>query len=74
MSKLIALLFGVFLFLWIIIFSIMVIIHISRIIFAKDVILSFSELWKLFMWPLAILNNEGRNQIYTILFKRIKRN
>ena len=74
MSKLIALIFGLFLFVWIVVFLFMIIIHISRIIFAKDVILSFSEFWKLFMWPLAILNNEGRNQIYTILFKRIKRN
>lgn len=74
MSKLIALIFGLFLFVWIVVFLFMIIIHISRIIFAKDVILSFSEFWKLFMWPLATLNNEGRNQIYTILFKRIKRN
>lgn len=73
MSKLIALIFGLFLFVWIVIFLFMIIIHISRIIFAKDTILSFSEFWKLFMWPLATLNKEGRSEIYNVLFKRNKR-
>ena len=73
MSKIVAFMFGAFLMIALIGFGVLLCIHISRVVFAKDSILRFGELMQLALWWLAFLNAEGRERICTIVFNRTKR-
>lgn len=72
MSKIVAFIFGAFLIITLLVFIVMLIIHISRVVFARDSIIKVSELVRLSLWWLAIFNQEGREHIHNIIFNRKK--
>lgn len=72
MSKIVAFIFGAFLIIASLVFIVMLTIHISRVVFARDNIIKISELVRLSLWWLAIFNQEGREQIHNIIFNRKK--
>lgn len=73
MSKLVAFIFGAFLVVVCLVFALLFIVHISRVLFARDRFMSIREIFSLLLWWLAVLNDEGRERIYHIVFKRDKR-
>ena len=72
MSKFIAFLFGFFLLVWIAVFLLLLLIHISRVFFNKDEILSFKEFLVLSIWWLTFLSGNSE-LIYEMIFQRKKR-
>lgn len=72
MSKFIAFLFGFFLLTWIAVFLLLLLIHISRVFFNKDEILSFKEFLVLSIWWLTFLSGNSE-LIYEMIFQRKKR-
>ena len=73
MSKLVAFIFGTFLVVVCLVFALLFIVHISRVLFARDRFMSIREIFSLLLWWLAVLNDEGRERIYRIVFDRDKR-
>lgn len=71
MSKIIAFIFGAII-ITLLVFIVMLTIHISRVVFARDSIIKFGELVQLALWWLAVCNQEGREQIHNIIFNRKK--
>lgn len=72
MSKIVAFIFGAFIIIALLVFIVMLVMHISRVVFARDSIIKFSELVQLALWWLGIFNQEGREKIYSIIFNRKK--
>ena len=73
MSKIVAFIFGAFLVVACLVFALLLIVHISRVLFARDRFMSIREIFSLLLWWLAVLNDEGRKRIYRIVFKSHKR-
>lgn len=72
MSKLIAFIFGLFLTVWIIVIVILLLIHLSKVIFNRDKVLNFKEFLTLLVWWLPLLSGNF-DIVYTMIFDRDKR-
>lgn len=72
MSKLIAYIFGLFLTVWITVIVILLLIHLSKVIFNRDKVLNFKEFLTLLVWWLPLLSGNFVI-VYTMIFDREKR-
>lgn len=72
MSKLIAFIFGLFLTIWITVIVILLLIHLSKVIFNRDKVLNFKEFLTLLVWWLPLLSGNFVI-VYTMIFDRDKR-
>lgn len=73
MSKLIALIVGLFLFIWISTVIVLILAHISRVIFSGDTLMGIKEFFIVLLFPLVLIGN-SRYPVWSIVFKRPKRN
>lgn len=62
MSKIVAFIFGAFIIITLLVFIVMLTIHISRVIFARDSIMSVGELMQLALWWQQYVTKKEENK------------